>query len=1133
MPRRSSLSYRAAIRLLARGNAQINRLDKAVTTGLVGGGLLTHGATLGLLGPKTALFQLVRDYTGNSAGRIRATGGQEYFDLQEASHNVLALSAFFDAFRNEIGPGFDLLELTDDEKTTAIAQGGRRRTLPQELESASFPMPSQTRGFDQVRRDVETAYTALYDATINFCEPLAAWSQVKRRTDLTTLRSRVVGGSMRLYDERFSRLCTDMPEFGHRTVRNSLEHQDGRLDALEGLSHELIRLVQGLSQVPPDGERQDVLQVLARSVSKVFRQPLFRVKDIDFPLRLPAVESGFVSPDFRIAEFQKGAEPERESWWQAQPRSNDLVGFLTGYLTDPASAHRPLLILGTPGAGKTLLTKVIVARLPVARFTPIVVPLRRTADRIRPVKQIEAALDQLMNEEIRWGDLRRSVKSTTVVVVFDGFDELVQATGTAHSRYIEHIADFQDEEWSVHGVSIIPIITSRMLVMERATVPAGTTLIRLEDLTDEQIGTWVKVVNEANEDRPKFRRFSAAELIESHGELVRQPLLLTLLALYHDEGWARSGRSISRSDLFTGLLTSFIRRQVAEKAPPDLSADEQGVLEHRLRRDLAITAFAMFNRNRDVVNGADLRADLNCFVTSVLGNSAYQSGDLLGPEQLITAAFFVVFGPDDVQGEEARRTYEFLHVTIGDFLIAEYVVDWLRELTKLRLTMDRGPGLGAQLNFGQLRALLSYQPLVKREAVVAFIGELSDRLLPDRGTIVDTIVGMLKDARQPTGIAGVETYRPCRYDAVRLLAAYTANLVSLAALLSGPGVPYQKLMDDETWTSTVRLWRAGLDEEGQLAMLSRLRRDGSGLIVSAANDQQWDSVAIAGEEARLLGDTTTYAYLRAGAATWREQEPESFDSGRFHAQVVSLATRRWPVPSLRYLTLYDEKRYGDLLMLAADRPESVSSTSATMILECLTVDGRQLPRDIVCGLTRVALRRLPNSVTAPPELIIACPYLIDEFPELLEKLGEPEEHAVLHALILWRGLQRLPAQYRQPVGKVLDDLKARLPELPLDRGLVSVEMAEHFAAARVGHRTAQWLLMELSEFGDMAWRLIEPRVMASLLADPVPDEFLDRAHLCRLLGEYLRTHGRSSSHTALQDALEELHDLVATMDGAA
>jgi hypothetical protein len=859
----------------------------------------------------------------------------------------------------------------------------------------------------------------------------------------------------------------------------------------------------------------------------VFRRPLLTIKDIEFRLSLPTVEDGFISPDFRLAEAGRDDTPERDSWWDNKPRSADLVGFLTGYLTDPASPHRPLLILGQPGAGKTLLTRVIAARLPAGRFTSIVVPLGRMTSVATPAQQIESAVEELLDEHVPWAELRRAVRSTTVVVIFDGFDELVQATGTAHANYINQIADFQEAQWDL-GFSVIPIITSRMLVMDRATVPPGTMLIRLEDLSDAQITTWVKAVNLANQSRPAFRWLSADDL-KSHGDLVRQPLLITLLAIYYQEH--RPDGGISRSGLFSGLLTAFIHRQVAGTAPPGLPQSDRKIRERQLRHDLAITAFAMFNRNRSVVNRADLRADLDCFAAATGGESRYESGDVLGPEQLVTAAFFVVFGPDDLQGEDARRTYEFLHGTIGDFLIAEYVVGALRALTDLRRRMTSGPSFGAQLDTGQLRALLSHQALVKREAMLAFIPGLCDRSVDDRAAVVATIAGLLADARQGN-LSGLAGYRPCRYDPVRLLAAYTANLVILAALVSGTGVPYDGLMDDDAWVSTVRLWRAGLDEKGQLAMLRCLRRDATGRITVAQRGVRGQRTSIVAEEARLLGDKTTYAHLRAGAATWRNQTPETFASGRFHAEVVSLATRRWPVPSLRYLTLYDERRYSELLELATERIEAVSSTSATMVLECLTEDGAHLPRDIVCGLTRVALRRLATSGTAPPELIISCPYLMDEFPELLDNLGEPEDHAVLHALILRRGLARLPEKYVPRVRTVLAGLEERLPELPLDRGVVSAEMVEQFAAARVSHRTAYWLLMELNEFENLAWRQIPPRTMAGLLAHPLPEESLYEAQLCRLLVRYLRAHGGTTQHTTLQAALDDLHAQASTPDGA-
>ncbi|MFI7212939.1 NACHT domain-containing protein [Micromonospora maritima] len=1144
MPRRSSLSYRDALRLLAPGSARITETDKVVNAGILSAGALSQGAALALLGPKNALVQLVRDATGNQAGRIRASGGKSYYELLEASHTVLALSAFFDGFRDEVGPGFDRLELTDAEKVAMVPAERRRHTLPQEIDAGYFPLPSSVHGMDDTRRDIEAAYVTLYDATIAFCDGLAAWPAVRRGLDLTSLRSRVVARSMWHYEDRFDRLATDLPEFGFRMVRQAIEHNlvdnrkltaevTERLDALADLSRNLAGLAGPAAPDRPDRLRES-LDRLAGSLGAVFRQPLLRIKDIDFHLRLPTVERGFISPDFRVAEYDKRAAPERERWWEEQPRSGDLVGFLSDYLTDPASLHRPLLVLGQPGAGKTLLTRVIAARLPANRFTAIVVPLRRMSGDTSPTEQIESAIEQLMDERIRWADLRRATSTTTVVVVFDGFDELVQVTGTAHSQYIDRVAEFQEAQWDL-GYSVIPVITSRMLVMDRASVPQGTVLVRLEDLTDAQVTTWVSAVNGANEDRSGYRRLSARDLL-SHGELARQPLLLTLLAIYYDEHRVEGppDLGISRSDLFTGLLTAFIRRQIGEKAPGDLSQREREAREHRLRRDLAITAFAMFNRNRELVNRAALRADLGCFGSGSGDGTRFELGDVLGPEQLVTAAFFVVYGPDDLQGEDARRTYEFLHATIGDFLIAEYVIGSLRELADLRRRTRTPAGFGYQLDTGQFRALLSHQPLVKREAVVGFARELAARHPQERAAIVETIAALLAEARQRGNVAGVDGYRPSPYDPVRLLAAYTANLVALAALVSPDGVRHTDLMDDETWVSTVRLWRAGLDEKGQLAMISWLGRDADGRITAERRrERRGETVSVAAEEARLLGDITTYGQLQAGARTWRGRQPDSFEAGRFHADLVSLATRRWPVPSLHQLILYDERSYRRLWERAVESPGAVSSTSATVLLECLAEDGAQLPREVVCGLTRVALDRLPRSVTAPPELIISCPYLIDEFPELLDSIGTPEDHAVLHALILRHGLDRLPARYVPRVRAVLADIEGRLAELPLEDGVVSAEMAEQFAAARVDNRTALWLLMALSEYADLAWRKIRPGTMAALLAHRLPDEFLDETSLCRLLLDYLRAHGRVPADVTLPAALDTLRVLAATDQGPA
>ena len=174
----------------------------------------------------------------------------------------------------------------------------------------------------------------------------------------------------------------------------------------------------------------------------------------------------------------------------------------------------------------------------------------------------------------------------------------------------------------------------------------------------------------------------------------------------------------------------------------------------------------------------------------------------------------------------------------------------------------------------------------------------------------------------------------------------------------------------------------------------------------------------------------------------------------------------------------------------------------------------------------MALSRLPDSPTAPPELIISCPYLIDEFPELVDSLGTTDDHAVLHALILRHGLHRLPQRYVPRVRRVLADIEDRLAELPLEDGVVSAEMAEQFAAARVDNRTALWLLMALDEYADLAWPKIPPKTMHALLAHRLPDEFLDEASLCRLLLDYLRAHDRAPAEVSLASALDTLRAAV-------
>ncbi|MEE3918945.1 hypothetical protein V2I01_12420 [Micromonospora sp. BRA006-A] len=179
MPRRSSLSYRDALRLLAPGSTRITETDKVVSAGILGAGALSHGTALALLGPKNALVQLVRDATGNQAGRIRTTGGNRITSCWRP-----AIPCWPSPRSSTVsGTRSGRVSTAGTDRRGKGRHGAGRAAAPhapQEIDGGYFPLPSSVYGMDDTRRDVEAAYVRLYDATIAFCEGLAAWPSVRR-----------------------------------------------------------------------------------------------------------------------------------------------------------------------------------------------------------------------------------------------------------------------------------------------------------------------------------------------------------------------------------------------------------------------------------------------------------------------------------------------------------------------------------------------------------------------------------------------------------------------------------------------------------------------------------------------------------------------------------------------------------------------------------------------------------------------------------------------------------------------------------------------------------------------------------------------------------------------------------------
>ncbi len=206
-------------------------------------------------------------------------------------------------------------------------------------------------------------------------------------------------------------------------------------------------------------------------------------------LRIPTLGDGYIDHRIRVAQAGVSAEPARESWWDNVPVNEDAHGFFTRYLISPDALKGPLILLGQPGSGKSVLTRVLAARLPPADFLPVRVELRQVPAEDELQDQIEFAVRHTIGERLSWPQLVASGHGALPVVMFDGFDELLQATGVMQTDFLFRVQAFQERE-AIQGRPLAAIVTSRTAVADRARIPQGTLAVRLEPFSEAQVTAW-------------------------------------------------------------------------------------------------------------------------------------------------------------------------------------------------------------------------------------------------------------------------------------------------------------------------------------------------------------------------------------------------------------------------------------------------------------------------------------------------------------------------------------------------------------------------------------------------------------------------------------------------------------------
>jgi hypothetical protein len=968
------LRYSDAVTLLGGSGPLVRAADKAAGAALT---LATAGGSdlaLSLFDARSEAVKLSEAAIGRLSDSVRGLRRYDRTQRLHAAHSVLVVTAFFSALDECLAetrvasPGFS----RDDQLMLAAARRGSGWVSA--LLDADLPAPSAERTAQMLLRDISSWASAAGTRLSSFLSGLAEWDRADsraRRALSDALASRLPSRAAELYLESARRLAGDIPEFA--IWLGQLEtHAVGRgLEQLEALLRPIG------SHFDPSARRA----ALAAANRAVLGSPV-----LGGDVHQPSLGDAYIDPRFQVKAAGPGARPADDSWWDADIR-NDFGDFLATYLTTPAATQAPMLLLGQPGAGKSSLTRILAARLPAADYLVVRVALREVRAEAEIQDQIEQAIRSAIGETVSWAALARDADRAQPLILLDGFDELLRATGVHQSDYLQRVSDFQRREAALDR-PVAVIVTSRVAVADRARLPPGALAVRLEPFDEPQVARWRELWNAAD----PARRPLSLSVLRRFPDLASQPLMLLMLALF-DASTSELGDhdSLDTGQLYERLLSEFARREVARSfSGPD--ADLPRLVEQELLR-LSVVAFAMFHRDRLWVTEAELDNDLAglglLFADRASDRPSGFRTPLTAGQEMVGRFFFVQRSQAQRDGQHLQA-YEFLHATFGEYLVARLTVQALHDA----VARDAAGTLALQPQSADddlLQSLLGYTPLTARATVLPFITGLIDGASA-RPWLVDRLrAAVLRPQWKP------RAYQPVDRRSDFWTATYSFNLALLVLACGQPlraSELWQYAADPAYWMRiTARLWTAAVPSSMWLDSLSPIT-----VSRSWAPDRRRDIVlSAAGRPAPSRVD------LLWSFRVHPDDQPDPGLSGFHDDTSFEIALRAMSLDGylstdlLRHaLEPLIETMPSALTEVVVHGPGDAASIARTLLdvwLAGLSSDDAQLARAYVRAIEAVSASRAPGRATAllaaslerdadrlPAALVTACRAALPALP---------------------------------------------------------------------------------------------------------------------------------------------------------
>jgi adenylate kinase family enzyme len=321
-----------------------------------------------------------------------------------------------------------------------------------------------------------------------------------------------------------------------------------------------------------------------------------------------------------------------------------------------------LFIFGKPGAGKTTFLKYVALKAAEQTIdkVPIFVSLKEWSDSESDLLPFIAERFDICNFPNARPFVEELLRSANAVVLFDGLDEVNQASGLRdrQTRAIQNFVERYDRTQC--------LITCRVAASDYSFQPF--TYVEIAGFTRSQIRTFVEgwFRKGGDKDEETCNRFLAEfERDDNKGlrDLARTPLLLTLLCLAFNETLSFPQR---RVEIYKEALDALLKKWDSSRGIQRDEVYRKLSLGHKENMFARIAA-QMFEQNEYFIPQPKLEMLIRDHVKNV---PPHDSDDWNSVEVILKA----MEAQHGILVERARSLYSFSHRTLQEYFTAKYVV---------------------------------------------------------------------------------------------------------------------------------------------------------------------------------------------------------------------------------------------------------------------------------------------------------------------------------------------------------------------------------------------------------------------------------------------------------------------------